>query len=90
MFSLRRKLTHWFIEDDGKVKSWQVDVQKEILRFLRLSLRICITSLYVQRKQWVSTKICSYRMNLLHLTKSELIEPVGFWDVTPLILLYQL
>lgn len=47
MFSLRRKLTHWFIEDDGKVKSWQVDVQKEILRFLRLSLRICIMSLYV-------------------------------------------
>lgn len=47
MFSLRRKLTHWFIKDDGKVKSWQVDVQKEILRFLRLSLRIRIMSLYV-------------------------------------------
>lgn len=29
-------------------------------------------------------------MNLLHLTKSELVEPVGFWDVAPLILLYQL
>ena len=59
-----------FTEDYREVKSRQVNIQKEVLRLLRLCLSPLVSTCPYYTKCWTD------RMNLLHLPKRHLIQPV--------------